>query len=165
MIRRTKFHAPAARRSCLAAALLASFWSATGPAAEPTALLEGFARARLIIETTEPRCLLLDIYLADSREQHSQGLMFIEQLDEFEGMLFRYPRPARLTMWMKNTYIPLDMVFVDASGTIAGIVEHTTPLSTKTIYSPESVTGVLEVNAGFTDRWRVDAGHRLLLVE
>lgn len=165
MIRRTEVRAQSARRSCLAAALLAISWSASGPAAEPAALLDGFARARLIIETAEPRCLLLDLYLADNREQHSQGLMFIEQLDEFEGMLFRYPRPARLTMWMKNTYIPLDMVFVDAGGAIAGIVKHTTPLSTKTIHSPESVAGVLEVNAGFTDRWRVDAGHRLLLIE
>jgi uncharacterized membrane protein (UPF0127 family) len=68
-------------------------------------------------------------------------------------------------MWMKNTYIPLDMIFVDASGAIAGIAKDTKPLSTDRIYSPESVTGVLEVNGGFTDRWQVNAGHRLLLIE
>lgn len=146
-------------------ALLAGIASASVLAVRPAGLLDGFRQAQLIIETAESRCLLLDIYLADSREQHTQGLMFVEHMDEFEGMLFRYPQPARLTMWMKNTYIPLDMIFVDASGAIAGIEKKTTPLSTDRIYSPESVTGVLEVNGGFTDRWQVNAGNRLLLIE
>jgi uncharacterized membrane protein (UPF0127 family) len=149
----------------LLAMLLAGSVSVSVLAAKPPGLLDGFRQAQLIIETAASRCLLLDIYLADSREQRTRGLMFVEHLDEFEGMLFRYPRAARLTMWMKNTYIPLDMIFVDASGAIAGIAKDTKPLSTDRIYSPESVTGVLEVNGGFTDRWQVNAGHRLLLIE
>jgi len=167
MIRRAegRGQAPRAGAPLLLAMLLAGTVSISALAAKPAGLLDGFRQAQLIIETAASRCLLLDIYLADSREQHSQGLMFVEHLDEFEGMLFRYRRPARLTMWMKNTYIPLDMIFVDPSGAIAGIAKQTRPLSTDRIYSPESVTGVLEVNGGFTDRWQVSDGNRLLLIE
>ena len=124
-------------------------WAMTGPAtaARPANLLSGFARTQLVIETSRNNCRLLEIFLADTDRQHSQGLMFIERLGEFEGMLFRYHQPARLTMWMKNTYIALDMLFVRADGTIVGIEEYTKPLSTRPISSPEPVTSVLELNA------------------
>jgi uncharacterized membrane protein (UPF0127 family) len=133
--------------------------------AKPAALLSGFKQAHAVIETSRDVCLLLDIYLADSPEEHAQGLMFVEQLDEFEGMLFRYRQPASMTMWMKNTYLPLDMLFLRSDGTIAGIVKATTPLSTKRINSPEAVPYVLELNAEFTNRWKIEDGNRLLSVE
>jgi len=133
--------------------------------AGPAALLSDFHRARAVIETSRSICLLLDIYLAESAEQYARGLMFVEHMDEFEGMLFRYPRPARMTMWMKNTYLPLDMLFIRTDGSIAGIVKATTPLSTKRITSPEAVPTVLEMNAEFTSRWMIKPGNRLLLVD
>ena len=143
---------------------LACLVGSTARPAQPTALLTDFEQARAILETAHLRCLLLDVYLAEDAWQHAQGLMFVEQLDEFEGMLFLYPRPARLAMWMKNTYIPLDMLFLSSDGSIAGIAAHTTPLSTERIESPDAVTQVLELNAGFVDRWRVEPGNRLLSV-
>ena len=133
--------------------------------AKPTGLLANFQRAGAVLESSRGVCLLLDIYIARTREQQSQGLMFVEQMDEFEGMLFIYGRPAQLTMWMKNTYIPLDMVFMNKDGEIASIVKNTTPQSTKRISSGRPVTMVLELNAGFTDRWEIERGNRLLLVE
>ena len=107
-------------------------------------------------------CLLLNIYLAENSAQRAQGLMFIEQMDEMEGMLFTYPQPVGMTMWMKNTYIPLDMLFIRQDGSISNIAKNTTPLSTSRISSSEPVSMVLELNGGFTDRWLIQAGNRLL---
>jgi uncharacterized membrane protein (UPF0127 family) len=130
--------------------------------ARPARLLEGFDRSRAIIETSRNICLLLELYLADTASQQSRGLMYVEQLDENEGMLFRHSRPFQINMWMKNTYIPLDMLFIRSDGSIANIATNTTPLSTDRISSSEPVPAVLEMNAGFAQRWRVESGDRLL---
>ena len=124
-------------------------------AAEPARLLAGFPRAHLTLETGGIVCLGLETYVAVTPEQRMQGLMYIRNLDEFEGMYFDYPEPATIVMWMQNTYIPLDMIFIRSDGRIAGIEADTTPLSTERIRSPEDITAVLEVNAGFAGRWRV----------
>jgi len=134
---------------------------ATAGPAEPSSLLDGFPRTRGILETSGHVCMLLDIWLANTPAQQRQGLMHIEKLDPHEGMLFRYARPARITMWMKNTLIPLDMLFLDARGAITGITRHTTPMSTRKIQSPGEISAVLEVNAGFADTWSVQRGNRL----
>jgi uncharacterized membrane protein (UPF0127 family) len=133
-------------------------------AIRPSNLLSGFARTPAIIETSQNVCLLLHLYLADTSEQHARGLMYVEQMDEFEGMLFRHPRSVGITMWMKNTYIPLDMLFIREVGSIAGLEKQTTPLSTQRIVSPEPVAAVLELNGGFADRWHVLPGNRLLAI-
>jgi uncharacterized membrane protein (UPF0127 family) len=85
-------------------------------------------------------------------------------MDEFEGMLFLHARAVQISMWMKNTYIPLDMFFIRPDGNIAGIEKNTTPLSTRRISSPGPASGVLEMNAGFADRWQITPGNRLLAV-
>ncbi len=139
--------------------------TAVAKAAQPSRYLADFATTTAIIETSELSCLAISIYLADSRPQQAQGLMRIEQLDEYEGMLFRYRQPAVITMWMKNTYIPLDMVFLRPDGTVASIAEHTMPMSTVRITTPEPVTMVLELNAGFTDAHSFEIGNRLLTVD
>ena len=90
--------------------------------------------------------------------------MFIDQMDELEGMLFRYDRVATINMWMKNTHIPLDMAFIRGDGTIAGIERRTQPMSTKRISSPEPVPFVLELNGGTTERWGIEPGNRLLAI-
>lgn len=128
-------------------------------AAEPARLLEGFMRTHAVIETRHA-CQLLEIHLAVTPEQRAQGLMFIRELGEFEGMLFPASAPAIVSMWMKNTYIPLDMLFIRADGKLAGIAGNTTPFSENTIQSPEPVTGVLELNGGFAARHGVARGDR-----
>jgi uncharacterized membrane protein (UPF0127 family) len=133
-------------------------------AANPTRFLVDFRQSRAIIESSGHSCLLLRIYLAETSTQRAQGLMFIEQMDETEGMLFTYSKPTGMTMWMKNTYISLDMLFIRQDGTISNIEKNTTPLSTSRISSSEPVPMVLELNAGFSDRWLIEPGNRLLTI-
>jgi uncharacterized protein len=89
-----------------------------------------------------------EIELAVSPEQRRQGLMFRESLDDDQGMLFDFGRTAPVTMWMRNTLIPLDMLFIDAEGRIARIAADTEPLSDATIGSGGPVRAVLELAAG-----------------
>jgi hypothetical protein len=79
-------------------------------------------------------------------------------------MYFDYARPVQITMWMKNTLVPLDMLFVRSDGTVGHIAEDTRPFSTDRIESRGEVVGVLELNAGFARRWRVVPGTRLWLL-
>lgn len=132
-------------------------------AAEPSALLHDFPRGQLVLETRGPRCLLIEIYIASSPQQRAQGLMYIESMAEFEGMYFGYSEPVGIAMWMKNTPLSLDMVFIAKDLTIASIARRTTPLSTERIESQEAVIGVLELNAGFAERWGAEAGTRVYL--
>ncbi|WP_043748367.1 DUF192 domain-containing protein [Methylobacterium nodulans] len=78
----------------------------------------------------------------------AQGLMFRRSMAPDHGMLFDFAQVAPVTMWMKNTYLPLDMLFIRADGTVARIAADTEPLSTRTISSGGPVLAVLELNAG-----------------
>lgn len=148
----------------LFAVVAGSLWGSPGWSAEPSRLLAEFERARAVIETSDAICMVIDIYLADTTTQKAQGLMYIERMDEFEGMLFRHSRSAQINMWMKNTYLSLDMLFVKEDGFIANIARKTTPLSTQRIPSAGPVAAVLELNAGFADRWNIQTGNRILTV-
>ena len=130
--------------------------------AEPAHLLRNFGRMGVLIETSNGPCVFIDAYVANNRAAKAQGLMYIESLGEFEGMLFIHRRPAEISMWMKNTLIPLDMLFIRDDQTIATIVTDTVPLSTDTIVSREPVTTVLELNAGSAERWGIQVGDRVL---
>jgi hypothetical protein len=134
-----------------------------GRAAEPDGLLDRFDRARGMIET-RTACHLLDLYLALTPEQRGQGLMHVRKLDEYEGMLFPTRQPAVVSMWMKNTYIPLDLLFIRADGHIARIAGGT-PLSEDTVSSIEPVTAVLELNGGFAASHGVTLGDRFALLD
>lgn len=136
-------------------------WTALASAIEPAHLVAGLERGHVVIETAAGRCLNVEVYLADRPAQQSRGLMYVERMEEFEGMLFRYPGDRILVMWMKNTYLSLDMLFIRADGTVAGIAASTTPLSESRIRSPEPVTAVLELNAGFAERWGIETGSRV----
>ena len=81
--------------------------------------------------------------------------MHVRDLAANAGMLFVYTRAARLSMWMKNTYIPLDILFIRGDGSVSSIVSHTEPLSLKSISSIEPVTFVLELNAGTAERLNI----------
>lgn len=145
------------------AGLALALGAAVTRAAEPAAYLAQFPRASAMIETARS-CHLLDLYLAVTPEQRAQGLMHIRELGEFEGMLFSTRIPIRSSMWMKNTYIPLDMLFIAADGRIGEIVADTTPLSEATIAPRAPVTQVLELNGGFTARHGVAVGDRFALI-
>ncbi|MFO1148816.1 MAG: DUF192 domain-containing protein [Alsobacter sp.] len=94
-------------------------------------------------------------------EERAKGLMFRRYMPENRGMLFDFKVPQPVFMWMKNTYIPLDMVFIRKDGTIARIAEETEPLSTRTIASGEDVVAVLELNGGAAQRAGIKAGDKV----
>ena len=92
--------------------------------------------------------LSFEVELALTPEQRRQGLMFRERLEADQGMLFDFGRTAPVTMWMRNTFIPLDMLFIDGDGRVARIVADTEPLSDAVIGSGGPVRAVLELPAG-----------------
>lgn len=93
--------------------------------------------------------------------QRAQGLMFRRNMAADHGMLFDFEREAPVAMWMKNTYLPLDMIFIDRRGRIVNIAENTEPLSERTIPSARPVLAVLELNAGTARRLRLKAGDQV----
>ena len=88
--------------------------------------------------------------------------MFRADLPQNTGMLFDFGEETQLSMWMKNTFIPLDMLFVNKLGTIHRIVENTTPLSLKTIPAGAPTMVVIELNAGVTRRLGIRPGDRII---
>jgi uncharacterized membrane protein (UPF0127 family) len=94
-------------------------------------------------------------------EDRAKGLMYRRYMPENRGMLFDFQVPQPVFFWMKNTYIPLDMVFIRQDGTIARIAEDTEPLSTRTIASGEDVVAVLELNGGAAQRAGIRAGDKV----
>lgn len=76
------------------------------------------------------------------------GLMYRKSMPQNQGMIFLFSEPHQTAFWMKNTYLPLDMIFVNDKHQISGIVENAQPLSEKMIYSPARTIAVIELNAG-----------------
>lgn len=89
-----------------------------------------------------------DISLAGDPESRSRGLMFVRQLPPKSGMLFRFDETREVSMWMKNTFIPLDMVFLDDAGIVQHIHREAVPQSLDIISSIKPVRFVLEINGG-----------------
>ena len=132
-------------------------------AAAEEALDEKFERDVLVVVASQHACHRFDIYLALTYEQQKRGLMFVRDLPETTGMLFVYPRTDYYSMWMKNTVIPLDIAFATENGSIVNIERHTEPQSLKSIASARPVNFVLELNAGVTERLRIEPGSRLVV--
>lgn len=119
-----------------------------------------FDSLTVINDAGEP--LQFDVYVARSWEQQRQGLMFVRHMPETTGMLFIYPGEDVRSMWMKNTYIPLDMVFARADGSVINVISDTVP---QTLYSNRSARParfVLELNAGTARRLGIGTRSRLL---
>lgn len=103
------------------------------------------------------------IEIAEEKHEQKKGLMFRKQLDENSGMLFVFEDQMRISMWMKNTYIPLDMVFIDSSLKVVEIVRNTNPLSEKIISSREPARYVLEINAGMAEKSGLNIGDSVII--
>lgn len=105
--------------------------------------------------------LAFQVEVARTNEQRTQGLMCRKTLSERGGMLFDFKVDQPVYMWMKNTLIPLDMVFIRADGSIARVAAMTTPLSTETISSGEPVRAVLEIGGGEARKLGIKAGDKI----
>ncbi len=101
------------------------------------------------------------VEVARTDAARAQGLMYRRSLPADQGMLFDFERVQPVGMWMRNTYVSLDMLFIRPDGTIARIAQNTEPLSTRTIESGEPVLAVLELLAGTTARLGIRAGDRV----
>ncbi len=108
-----------------------------------------------------PQSPQIRVELAESDPTRARGLMYRTALEQDQGMLFVFPDERPRSFWMKNTCIPLDMLFIDRSGTIVGILENVPTLSRASRGVPCPATYVLEVNAGWTREQGVFAGQRL----
>lgn len=122
---------------------------------------EGSAATEPLSIKTKAATHTFDVEVAVTSDQQRQGLMYRRQMPANAGMLFLYDNGSRVTMWMSNTYIPLDMLFISADGRITHIVERTVPLSTELIGSNGPVRAVLELNGGTTSRLGIGVGDEI----
>ncbi len=104
------------------------------------------------------------VAIADTAEKQSYGLMNLNSLPENLGMLFLKNEPQQIYMWMKNTVIPLDMIFIDEDFKINYIEKNTKPFSLDTIISKENSIGVLEINGGIADKLKIKEGYKILIM-
>jgi len=101
------------------------------------------------------------VELASDAQSQQQGLMFRKEMAPDAGMLFDFHEALMLTFWMKNTFLPLDMLFIRADGTISTIATNTVPLTTTPVPSAEPVRAVLEINGGRAQQLGIHAGDRV----
>lgn len=123
-------------------------WS--GECAEDQVFLKGdWGQARFTVE------------VADDDRERAQGLMNRESLPRASGMLFVYPRPRMAGFWMKNTLIPLDMIFLDKTGTVTHIHHEAIPHDETPIIGGDNVLAVLEINGGLARQMGIETGSRM----
>ena len=146
---------------------IALFVSCSAPAdtgAGGVSSLDGdFDRRTLIIEADDRERHQLNVYIAADFDQQRRGLMFVRKMPDDTGMLFIYEDSGMHSMWMKNTYIPLDLIFARADGTVSSVIHDTQPLSLQSRASIEPVTYVLELNAGAARRLHIGNKSRLII--
>lgn len=120
---------------------------------------------RVAIERSDgTRRSIVNVEIADTPAARELGLMYRKQMAEDGGMIFVFPTPDRLSFWMKNTEIPLDMIFADSSGKILGIVENAVPFSERSVGVDGDSLYVLEVNGGYAKRHQIHAGDKLVFL-
>ncbi len=134
-------------------------------ALEPPAHIEplaGFPVAEVVVERGRKRHVF-KAWVADTPARRTQGLMYVKALPPDRGMLFPNPIAQHVAFWMRNTYIPLDLLFIAPDGRIANIVEDAEPLSERLLASAEPVIAVLELAGGSAGRLGLRAGDRVRL--
>ncbi len=153
---------PLTRRALLVAASGAALAPAVlGAAAAQPANNISFERSPLVIESGGKR-LKFTVEIADTDERRALGLMYRTALAADAGMLFDFKRDEDVAMWMRNTRIPLDMLFIDRTGGIVNIAERAVPFSETTISSAAPVRAVLELNGGTAARLGLKPGDRVI---
>ena len=140
------------------ACLLGAFCRAEEHA--PESLAE-FPKDSIKLESASGGTHAIAVWIAESPAHREQGLMFVRSLAPDTGMLFIFPATQYVSMWMKNTYVALDMLFVDRTGRIVNIAENAKPLTLDAINSAAPVLAVLELPAGTVKRFGLRPGDRL----
>lgn len=149
----------AARRQAILAPLLALGLLSADLEFSPAA---AFERGTLTVETEAGAAHRFEVELALEPADRSRGLMFRETMPADHGMLFDFERSQPVTMWMRNTILPLDMLFIEDTGRVAWVASDTTPFSEDLIEAPVPVRAVLELNAGTAKRLGIAPGARVV---
>ncbi len=105
--------------------------------------------------------LRFSVEIADTPQSRSRGLMYREQMPRMEGMLFVYEAPGRASFWMKNTLIPLDIIFADRTGLVTRVHANAIPGDLAPIDGGTQVYAVLEINAGLAERFGISPGTQI----
>ncbi len=121
-----------------------------------------FETDTLIIQANDGSHHEFDVYIAIEPEQQRRGLMYVRNMPPKTGMLFVYDGEDTRSIWMKNTYLPLDLVFARSDGRVSSVVHDTTPLSLTSMSSVEPVKFVLELNAGTARRLNIGRKSQIL---
>jgi uncharacterized membrane protein (UPF0127 family) len=130
------------------------------PAAPAQQRLVSFGKGELSIQTMAgPQKFAVEIAIDDA--QREQGLMYRTRMPADAGMLFIYPQAQAVAMWMKNTLMPLDMVFISTDGRIRNIRERAVPQSLAIVPSDGPVKAALELNAGTVERLGIKPGDKV----
>lgn len=127
------------------------------------ALLLGVSPAladKLVLDTGTGRHVL-SVEIAADQDSRERGLMFRRELAPNAGMLFEFDQDQPVLMWMKNTYLPLDILFISAGGRVVNVARNAKPLSLDTIASDGLVRAALELNAGTADRLGIAPGAKV----
>ncbi len=98
------------------------------------------------------------VEIADDDAERARGLMFRESLPRDQGMLFLFPEAGERSFWMRNTYIPLDIIYIAPDGRIVSIARNTTPFSEASVPSYGAANGVLEINGGQAAELGIEPG-------
>lgn len=145
----------------VAAALSWLVVAATGDASA-VGMPDHLPASDLVIATASGDRHTFRVRVASQLEDRRRGLMFVDDMAEDEGMLFDNGVSQRTSMWMKNTPLSLDMLFIRSDGTISSIIPETMPFSRRTIFSWEPVLAVLELRGGTSQRLGIVAGDRVI---
>ena len=143
---------PVAATLCLCLGLLPMLACSAPPAAD-----EGFPRSALEIRSASGR-QWITIRIADTEARRELGLMFVTKMPSDEGMLFPEEQPQVMSMWMKNTYIPLDMLFIDTRGHVVCLIVNAKPESLEILSCDKPAKAVLEINGGEAQRRGIKVG-------
>jgi uncharacterized membrane protein (UPF0127 family) len=141
-------------------AILALFFMSALPAFAQSEI--SFDKEPLLIQTTSGKVLHFTVEIASTGEQRERGLMFRKEMADDAGMIFDFGTPRRVTMWMENTILPLDMLFVDSAGVVRHVKENATPYSEDIIDSMGEVKYVVELNAGIIRKLGIRIGDKVM---
>jgi uncharacterized membrane protein (UPF0127 family) len=147
-----------ARAAAIVLGLLLSMPPAGAQSADQPLPLSSYPRTQLHLTLHGGKSHAFDVWVADTTERSQQGLMFVSDLPENKGMVFPLDPPRVEQMWMKNTYIELDMLFVRPDGRIGKIIERAHPLSLETLSSEVPVAAVVELRGGLAAKLGVKVG-------
>ena len=126
--------------------------------------LENWEKNIIQISNSSGNLHQFEVYIADSNSKRKKGLMYVKSLPRNYGMLFKFDSPRIASIWMKNTYISLDLLFIDKNQTIIKIHSDAEPLNLNSIASKLKVKWVLEVNGGLAEELEIKLGDKIIFL-